>query len=286
MDLIKQEIENQIYYIRERQVMLDIDLSVLYGVEARTMNQAIKRNIERFPESFRFQLTAHEWDLLNTQTKITRAKGGRRYMPYAFTEQGISMLSAVLRSPTAIQVSISIINAFVEMRKLLSSNATIYKRLENIELKQQLHDINFNKLFKALDENQLIPNHGIFFDGEVFDAHTLVSDIIRSAKKKIILIDNYIDDTVFKLLIKRSDKVKAIIFTNKITKTLEADIDKHNKQYPTIELKKLKTSHDRFMIIDDKIIYHIGASLKDLGKKWFAFSKLEIDINDILTKLK
>ena len=290
------DIQNLIFHIRNQQVMIDRDLAEMYGVETKVLNQAVKRNIERFPDLFRFQLTEKEnnelitncdrFRNLRSQSVTSSTQGGRRYLPYAFTEQGVAMLSAVLRSNTAIKVSIQIMQAFVEIKKFIATNAGIFQRLENIEKKQFIADEKFEKIFKALENKELIPNKNIFYNGQIFDAYTLIADIIRSAKKSIILIDNYIDDTVFKQLAKRKKKVKAVIYTQTINKIVKQDLQKHNAQYPKIEIKKLITSHDRFMIIDDKTVFHFGASLKDTGKKWFAFSKLEMAAIDILEKLK
>ena len=175
--------------------------------------------------------------------------------------------------------------AFVEMKKFITTNAGIFQRLDNIEQKQIITDQKFEQIFKALEEKSITPKQGIFYNGQIFDAYTLISDIIRSAQKSIILIDNYIDDTVLKQLAKRKKSVKAIVYAKSINKVLKQDLQKHNEQYQRIEIKKLTTAHDRFLLIDRKTVYHFGASLKDAGKKWFAFSKLEIDANDILEKL-
>ena len=274
------------------QVMIDNDLAELYQVEIRVLNQAVKRNITRFPENFRFQITQEEYiSVLRSQNVILETGRGkhRKYLPYVFTEQGVAMLSAVLRSETAVKVSIQIIQAFVEMKKFISANADIFYRLESIEKRQIGYQIEtehkFDKIFKALEEKSIKPKQGIFYNGQVFDAYLLISDIIKSAKKSILLIDNYVDETVLAMLDKRKKNVTATIYTKKIPKQLQTDIEKHNAQYPEIKLKKLSTAHDRFLIVDSKIVYHFGASLKDAGKKWFAFSKLEINAKDIIEKL-
>lgn len=283
------DIQNRIFTVRNLQVMIDKDLAELYQVEIRVLNQAVKRNSERFPELFRFQLTQNEYsDFLRSQNVILEKGKGkhRKYLPYVFTEQGVAMLSAVLRSEIAVKVSVQIMQAFVEMKNFIAANAAIFQRIERIEKKQLIADENFEKIFKALEEKSVIPNQGIFFNGQVFDAYTLIADIIRSAKAHIILIDNYVDDTTLKHLAKRKEGVKAIIYTKTIANILRQDVDKHNRQYPEIELKKLTTAHDRFLIIDKTSVYHFGASLKDAGKKWFAFTKLDMDARDILEKLK
>ncbi len=283
-------IQNKIYLIRGVQVMLDSDLAKLYGVETKNLNLAVKRNSQRFPNEFRFQLTKKEFESSRLQFETSKnERGGRRYLPYVFTEQGVAMLSAVLRSETAIKVSIQIMQAFVEMKKFISGNADIFYRLETIEKRQISYQIDtdqkFEQIFKALEDKSIKPKQGIFYNGQVFDAYLLIADIIKSAKKSILLIDNYVDETVLAMLDKRKKNVDASIYTKKITKQLQTDIAKHNAQYPEIELKKLTTAHDRFLIVDSKTVYHFGASLKDAGKKWFAFSKLEINAKDIIEKL-
>jgi len=208
--------------------------------------------------------------------------GGRRYLPYVFTEQGIAMLSAVLRSAIAIKVSIEIMNAFVVMRRTLIGNASLFQRMDKMELKQLETDQKFEEIFKALEGNKPHSEKGIFYNGQIFDAYAFVSDIIRSAKNSIILIDNYVDDTVLTLLSKRNNNVKTIIYTRSISNQLRLDLQRYNSQYPVIEVKIFSDSHDRFLIIDDRELYHIGASLKDLGKKWFAFSKMDAQLGRML----
>jgi len=300
-DISKETIQNKIYTIRGLQVMLDKDLAELYQVETKVFNQAVKRNIERFPEHFRFQLTQDEYenlrsqivtssleDSLRSQIVTLESQRGKhtKYLPYAFTEQGVAMLSAVLRSTIAIQVSIQIIDTFVQMKKLISENSLIYQRLDLIEQKQYKTDDKVNMILNAIEDKSIKPKQGIFYDGQVYDAYIFVADLIKSAKKNIILIDNYIDESVLTLLSKREENISATIYTKNITKQLQLDLEKYNAQYPKIELKKFTSSHDRFMIIDEKEVYHIGASLKDLGKKWFAFSKLEMEAFEILVKLE
>ncbi|MEV9644267.1 ORF6N domain-containing protein [Aliarcobacter butzleri] len=287
MELILEDIHNKIYTIRGVQVMLDEDLAKLYKVETKVFNQAVKRNIERFPDNFRFLLTQNEYESLRSQIvtlEITRGKH-RKYLPYAFTEQGVSMLSAILKSDTAIQTSIQIINSFVKMRRFLFDNASVFQKFTQIEQKLLTHDENFDKLFEALENKSLKPKQGIFYDGEIFDAYIFINDLIKNAKDEIILIDNYIDESVFTLFSKYPN-IKIKIYTQSIIKQLKLDFEKYQKQYQNIELFEFKNSHDRFLIIDKKEIYHIGASLKDLGKKWFAFSKINLEIAELLGKLK
>ncbi len=294
-------IQKQIFTIRGKQVILDRDLAELYGVEIRRLSEQVKRNKNRFPEEFRFQLTKDEYDSLRSQIATleknetasslnTTLKAGRgkhrKYLPFVFSEQGVAMLSAVLRSETAVKVSIRIMQAFVEMKKFIVNNAALFQRLDKIELKQTETDQKFEQIFKALEDKSVKPKQKIFYDSQIFDAYTFVSDLIRSAKISVILIDNYIDDTVLTLFAKRGKNVTAKIYTKTINKQLELDLKKHNSQYPAIEIKEFKNTHDRFLIIDKKTIYHFGASLKDLGKKWFAFSKFDVDAIEVLNKLK
>jgi hypothetical protein len=282
MQITKTTIREKIYHIRNSQVMLDSELAEIYGIETKVFNQAVKRNEERFPDSFRFQLTIDEYKALRSQivTLENLSRGQhRKYMPYVFTEQGVAMLSAVLRSKTAIEVSIQIMDSFVEMRKFFTAHADLVTKIQHIEQKQILHEAKtqekFEAIFSALEEKPVVPNQGIFYDGQIFDAYLFVSKLIRSAKESIILLDNYVDETVLELLSKAEPQVKVYILTKTINKNLKLDIEKHNAQYKKIELFQFDLSHDRFLIIDQSDIYHIGASLKDLAKKWFAFSKLE-----------
>jgi len=287
---IVNSIQNRIYTIRGTQVMLDRDLAELYQVSTSRLNEQVKRNLERFPKEFKFQLTRKEFENLRSQFATSKLHGGRRYLPYVFTEQGVAMLSSVLNSKVAVKISIQIMQAFVHMRKFLIENANIFNRLDSVEQKQlnyQLKsDKRFEKLFKALEDKSLKPKQGIFYDGQIFDAYVFVADLIKSAKKSIILVDNFIDETVLQLFVKRKKGVKATIYTNKISQILKLDLKKHNQQYEPIKIHKFSKAHDRFLIIDQKFFYHFGASLKDLGKKWFAFSKLNIESVNILEKLK
>ena len=273
-----ENIQSQIYTIRGQQVILDRDLAELYQVENRALKQAVKRNIDKFPNDFMFILSDKEIDIMVSQNVIPSKQhlGGSK--PYVFTEQGVSMLSSVLKSKIATNISISIFRAFVSMRKFISQNALIFQKFEHIEQKLLKNDENFNKIFKALENKDTIQTQGIFYNGQIFDAHNFVSDLIRSAKNSIVLIDNYIDDTTLTLFSKNQN-VNISIYTHTITKELKLDLAKYNKQYKTISIKTNKKFHDRFLIIDNEEVYHIGASLKDLGKKVFAFSKIE-DLNN------
>ena len=281
--IIPKEIRNLIYTIRGKQVMLDSDLAALYQVETKNLNKAVKRNIERFPASFCFQLTEKEVENLRFQIGTSSLNyGGRRYLPYVFTEQGVAMASAILRSDIAVRMSVQIMEAFVEMRRMLISNASLFHRLDNIELKQLEADQKFEEIFKALESDKLHSEKGIFYNGQVFDAYAFVSDIIRSAGSSIILLDNYVDDTVLTLLGKRNDNVTATILTKSISHQLRLDLQRYNSQYTVIDIEIFSDAHDRFLIIDNTELYHIGASLKDLGKKWFAFSRMDIEVGRML----
>lgn len=279
------EIINWIFTFQDKQVMLDRDLATLFQVETKVLNQAVKRNFDRFPESFCFQLSNEQKEQLVTNCDRFKSLKHATYNPYAFTEQGVAMLSAVLRSDVAIKVSIQIINAFVQMRQQSNASNLIDLRFSSIERKQIETDQKFEQIFNALEQKNQKPKQGIFFEGQVFDAYTFVADIIRAATNDIILIDNYIDDTILTLLSKRNTNVTATIYTKTINKQLQLDINKHNQQYPAITIKTHTNSHDRFLIIDKTELYHIGASLKDVGKKWFAFSKMNSLTAEVLKKL-
>ena len=282
-------IQNRILTVRGKQVMLDSDLAELYDVSTGRLNEQVKRNIERFPQDFMFQLTKNEWNEISLRSQNATLNTGRgrhrKYLPFVFTEQGVSSLSGVLKSEIAVKVNIAIMRAFVGMRKFLMENATVFQRLDKIELKQLETDKKVGSIIKALEDKSIKHNQGIFFNGQVFDAYTFVSDLIRSAKKSIILIDNYIDDTVLTHFTKREKSVSFTIFTKNISKQLKLDIIKHNAQYDPVTVKVFQEAHDRFLIIDEKKVYHFGASLKDLGKKWFAFSKMQASSVTILNSI-
>jgi phage regulator Rha-like protein len=287
MEKFEESIREKIYSIRGFQVMLDRDLAELYGVETKQLKRSVNRNVSRFPEEFMFVLTEAEFiSIYNLRCQNgTSSWGGTRYSPYAFTEQGVAMLSAVLKSDSAIQMSIKIIKAFVSMRKFIQTNAHFFSRIVNIENRLLNHDHKFDKLFSALESQELRPKQGIFFDGQIFDAYKFVSDLFRRAQKSILIIDNYVDDSVLTILSKRKSGVKASIFTKNISAQLKLDVKKFNEQYEAVEVLEFDNSHDRFIVIDEKIIYHFGASLKDLGKKWFGFSKMEIEAVGMLSRL-
>ena len=281
--------------------MLDSDLAICYGVEVKRLNQQVKRNIDRFPEQFMFQLSQDECGLLRSQNATLEKDGTtrsqiaaietgrgkyREYFPYAFTEQGVAMLSAVLRSETAVKTSIQIINAFVAMRHFIASNALLFQRLDALEVRQFETDRKMEHVLNALESGEIRPKQGIFFDGQIFDAHRFVSDLFRSADRSITIIDNYLDDTVLAHLAKRKKNVSVTLLTRNLPEALVLDVERFNRQYPKIAVRKFDTSHDRFIIIDDETVYHFGASLKDLGKRWFAFSKMDIGAADMLARLR
>ena len=281
------DIQTRIYTIRGLQVMIDRDLASLYDVETRTLNQAVKLNSERFPAEYCFALNDEEFSNWKSQIVMSNEdRMGLRRPPYAFTEQGVAMLSAVLRSETAVKVSIQIINAFVVMRRFIAANALIFQRLDTLETKQLVTDKKIDHVLNAIESKEIQLKQGIFFDGQIFDAYKFVADLIRTAQKSIILIDNYIDDSVLTILTKRRTNVKVILLTKSISNQMALDVKKYNEQYPAIEIREFKNSHNRFIIIDNTTVYHFGASLKDLGKKWFAFSKMDIGAIEMLGRLE
>ena len=284
-ELAIEDIKNLIYMIRGKQVMIDNDVANIYHCETKYLNRVVKRNIERFPEEFCFQLTEDEFEVLRCQF-VTLNKNGRgqhrKYLPYVFTEQGIAMLSALLKSDVAVRVSINIMKAFIEMRKFLMINGQIFERLSSVENKLLEHDKKIDKVFNSLQLEENIKQR-IFFDGQIYDAYSLIIDIIKKAKKKILIIDNYIDDSVLKMLTKKNNNVEVVILTSDKSNIQKIDIQKFNKEYPLLKIGKTNKFHDRFIIIDNKEMYHLGASIKDLGKKCFGINKIE-DL-DIIKKI-
>ena len=285
----EQPIQDKIYTIRGLQVILDRDLAEIYGVETKHINQAVKNNEDKFQEDFFFELTDDEFNNLRSNY-LTANFSKTRVKPKVFTEQGVYMLATILKSKTAAQTTVLIIKTFASMRKFLLSNASIFQRLENVEKRQIGFEIKsnerFNKIFDAIEEKDAPQKQHIFYDGQIFDAYLFVSDLIKTAKSSIILIDNYIDETTLVLFTKREANVKATLYTKTISKQLELDLQKYNTQYLPIAIKKFDLSHDRFLIIDEKEVYHFGASLKDLGKKWFAVSKMDSQSFEMMGRLK
>lgn len=291
IDINEATIKNLIYVIRGQQVMLDSELAELYQVETKVFNQAVKRNMERFPKEFCFQLTREEYNSLRSQIVTSKGKGGRRYLPYVFTEQGIAMLSAVLRSDVAIQVSIRIMNTFVEMRRFMANSSLVLNRINEVEVKQLIYqkdaDEKFDKIFTYISEHEEV-SQKIFFEGQIYDAFSLLTELIAEAKKEIVLIDNYVDVETLNILAKKQENVKVQIYTVKRTRLSQADINNFNQQYPALGVDYTEEFHDRFLIIDGTLAYHVGASLKDAGKKCFAINRIEDreNIIDILNRIR
>jgi hypothetical protein len=282
-----EEIRSRIYTVRGVQVMLDKDLAAFYEVKPIRLREQVKRNSKRFPPDFMFQLTEDEVEFMVSQNAIPSKQHLGGSLPFVFTEQGVAAISSVLTSDRAIEVNIHIMRAFVMMRRFLLANAQIFQRLDTVEKRQIEHkaetDRKFEQIFTALEDKSIKPRQGIFFDGHVFDAYAFVCDLIRAVKRRIIPIDNYVDECVL-LLAKRKAGVGVQLLAKTVKRQLAQDIAKCNAQYPAIEAREFKLSHDRFLIVDDDI-YHIGASLKDLGKKWFAFSKMEIGAIEMLGRV-
>ena len=277
------DIRNLIYTIRGKQVMLDSDVAMLYQYETKNVNKAVKRNINRFPEDFCFQLTKAEMDKMWFQNGTTSKRENNKYrsekyLPYAFTEQGIAMLSVVLKNDIAIEVSINIMRAFIEMRKFINTNKNLFEKVINIENKMDKKFIEQDKKFDIIfDQLQFEENikQRIFFDGQIYDAYSLIIDIIKRANKKILIIDNYIDDSVLKMLAKKKKHVEVVILTSDKTNIQNIDIQKFNKEYPILKVSKTNKFHDRFIVIDNEEMYHLGASIKDVGQKCFGINKIE-----------
>lgn len=292
-ELAIEDIKSLIYTIRGKQVMLDSDVARLYNYQTKRVNETVSRNKKRFPENFCFQLSEEEvknlkrqttilnldqennWSQIATSSKSENSKHrGKKYLPYVFTEQGIAMLSGLLKNDIAIQVSINIMNAFVEMRKFLMINGQVFERLTNVEYQLQEHDKKFDEVFNQLQLEENIKQR-IFFDGQIYDAYSIIVDIIKRANSKILIIDNYIDDSVLKMLAKKKNNIEVVILTSDKSNIENLDVKKFNKEYPVLKVAKTNKFHDRFIIIDNKEMYHLGASIKDLGKKCFGINKIE-----------
>ncbi len=272
---------SRLFIIRGVPVLLDRDLAELYSVDTKRINEQVRRNIDRFPERFRFQLSDTETrELVAKCDRLEKLKHSS-VNPYAYTEQGVAMLATVLKSDVAVKVSIAIMDAFVEMHRIMASNAALYQRIKDIERHQLCTDQKIEEIIGFIGSKALPPKEGIFYDGQIFDAYAFASDLIRSARKRIILIDNYIDDSVLMMLAKREEGVTAEIVTRRVTEALTLDLERHNRQYPPVDVRECDRYHDRFLIIDDTV-YHLGASLKDLGKKLFAFSRMEVRAEEIM----
>ena len=280
-------IQNKILVIRNQQVMIDRDIAELYGVETKRLNEQVKRNIERFPDEFCFQLNDNEFKNWKSQFATSNSdKMGLRKKPYAFTEHGVTMLATVLKSETAVKASIQIVKAFVAMRKFLLTNAQIFQRLDSLEMHRIESDKRIDELFDRMDRYAIDDTQGIFFQGQIFDAYAKFESFIAQARQSIILIDNYIDLSVLERFTKKNAGVQVTIYTYPQTPITAQDVQRFNAQYPLLEVKHTTAMHDRFLIIDNQTLYHIGASLKDLGKRCFAFDVFDSSfIADIMARL-
>ena len=284
------EIQNLIYTIRGKQVMVDSDLATLYQVTTKRLNEQVRRNKNRFPFEFMFRLTAEEYEYLRSQNATSsedNAHGGRRYMPYVFTEQGIAMLSAVLKSDIAVEVSVKIMNSFVEMRNFLLSNREMFARLDRVELKQLETDKKLEKVFNYIATNTEVKQN-IFFDGQIYDAFSFIVGLVKKARKEIILIDNYADVNTLNILCKKNKGVNVVIITAGKGSLSTKDITKFNAQYLKLSVKTNTDFHDRFLIVDKTEVYHIGDSIKDAGKKSFGITRIEDKdlIKSLLNKVR
>lgn len=274
-------VQNLVYTIRGQQVMLDSDLAEIYGYEVKALNQQVKRNINRFPEDFMFQLTREELDLVKSQFVTSRSStlfqgqgGGRRKLPFAFTEQGIYMLATVLRGELAERQSIYIMRAFREMRHFLANNKLMFERIHILENHQKETDAKLDQIFDYIADHEE-SSQKIFFSGQIFDAFNLLTSIISQAEREIVLIDGYVDVDTLNILAKKKEGVAVSIYTLPSAKITKKDIETFNKQYPRLTVDNSNEFHDRFLILDRSAAYHIGASLKDAGKKCFGVSKIE-----------
>lgn len=278
------QIRDMIYTVRGQQVMLDSDLAELYEVETGALNRAAKRNENRFPEDFRFRLTDDEYENLRCQFGISSddlrefASGGRRYMPYVYTEQGVAMLSGVLRSKVAVDTSVRIMRAFVEMRHFIADNAHMFEQIRSIDHRLDSLERSTNERFERVFdymETHKTPSQKVFFEGQVYDAFELLISLVQRAKREIVLIDGYVDTGTLNILSKKELGVAVTVWTHPKTSLTKRDVATFNAQYPTLVVKHTASFHDRFLILDGVEGYLIGASLKDAGKKSFAIAKLE-----------
>lgn len=274
MELVTQKsVEKAILTVRNVQVILDKDLAHFYEVKPVRLREQVKRNSGRFPEDFVFKLTKEEVELLVSQNAIPSKQSLGGTFPYVFTEQGVAAVSGIIKSKKADEVSILIMRTFVSLRRFFIQNALVFQRINNLEKQQEKTDTKLDQVFRALEKG-ITPNQGIFFEGQIFDAHVFISDLIRQARKSIILIDNYVNETTLLLLSKRAKEVSCVIYTQ-VGAAFTKDLEKHNEQYPVISVVESRSSHDRFLILDSTKLYHLGASLKDVGKKCFAFSNMD-----------
>lgn len=295
VEVVQPAVEKLIYVIRNKQVMVDSDLAMLYQVETGALNRAVKRNIKRFPEDFRFQLTVEEYENLKCQSGISSLNengyGGRRTIPYVFTEQGISMLASVLHSDVAVNMSIGIMRAFVEMRRFIASNALLFERISSVELKQLEYqkrtDEKLDQIFEYISDHEEVCQK-VFFDGQIYDAFSLIVSLIQKAEKEITLIDGYVDVGTLNMLSKKKENVSVTIYTHERTRLSQKDVENFNAQYPALAVKYTRAFHDRFLILDRETAYHVGASLKDAGKKCFGINLIQDEgiIRDIMQRLE
>ena len=274
-------IEKITHTVRDAQVVLDSDVAALYGMTASELNRAASRAKDRFPEDFRFQLTRAEYDaLMESLGTSTPATLSRKSLPFAYTESGISMLSGILKSPVAVQTSVQIMRSFVRARRFVTENAELLKRVGALELKQleyeKANDAKIAKLLDHLEESECPKKRQkIFFEGEIYDAYSFLIEMIKSAKKNITLVDGYVNINTLDILKNKQPGVYVTILTLPSSKLSKSEINKFNLEYPLLKVYKTTSFHDRFLIFDDKKLYHIGASLKDAGEKTFAVSQLE-----------
>ena len=280
--LDENDLKNKIYTIRGVQVMLDSDLAEIYGYSTKAFNQQVKNNIEKFDEDFMFQLTKEETDYLRSKFLTANISTMSRSLPYAFTEQGIYMLMTVLKGELAVKQSKTLIRLFKQMKDFVLTNSQLFAEIDSIKkhlIESDLHhkenDKRIDELFTLMDKYKIEEKQGIFFQGQIFDAYAKFESFIQSAKKEIVLIDGYVDLTVLERLAKKQKGVNVLLYTDSKTKITNLDVQKFNGQYPTLTLNFTSKMHDRFLIIDNSVLYHIGASLKDLAKKCFAFEILD-----------
>ena len=272
---------SMIHTVRGRQVMLDSDLAELYGVETKALNRSASRNSARFPEDFRFKLGHDEFKSLRCQIGTSNngdGRGGRRYMPYAYTEQGVSMLSAVLRSEAAVRVSVQIMRAFVEMRHFIADNAHMFEQVRNVERRQieyqQKTDERFERVFDYMESHEA-PRQKVFFEGQVWDAFELLVSLVQRAKKSVLLVDGYTDAGTLNILAKKNEGVSVTVWTHPKAKLTAKDVEIFNTQYPMLTVLRIDAFHDRLIILDGAEAYLVGASLKDAGKKAFGITRIE-----------
>ncbi len=287
LSLEADDIKRRIFTIRGKQVMMDSALAEYFGTTTGNLNRAMKRNIKRFPDSFCFQLTKTDYyEILRCQTGILELEQGKysKYLPYVYTEQGIAMLTSVLHTERAIAASISIMEAFVEMRHFIANNAALFDRISKVELKQLEADKKFDQIFECIG-NQKETTQKLFFDGQIYDAFSLLIELIQKADQEIILVDGYVDVGTLNVLAKKKSGVAVTIYTFKKTKLTAQDVAAFNAQYPQLDVKYTNVFHDRFLILDRKTVYHIGASLKDAGKKCFGITLMKDAGSELMKKL-